>query len=85
MPFIVINDSDSKEQMRSNMREHMRRNYSGNSGSWVSSGMYRGGGNYNYRSEEAYKEGYEHGYKDGSYDESEEHMRRQRDSMGRFT
>lgn len=85
MPFIVINDDkESKEQMRSSMHEHMRRNYRGNSGSWISSGHYRGGGNYDYRSEEAYKEGYEAGYKDGSYDENEEHMRRQRNSMGRF-
>ena len=84
MPLIVINDDkESKEQMRSSMHEHMRRNYRGGSGSWVSSGNYRGSGNY--RTEEAYREGYEHGYKDGSYDENEEHMRRGRDSMGRFT
>lgn len=76
MPLIVINDDkESKEQMRSSMHEHMRRNYRGNSGSWVSSG--------NYRTEEAYKEGYEHGYMDGSNDENE-HMRRQRNSMGQY-
>ena len=82
MPFIVINDDkDSKEQMRSNMREHMRNNYRGG-------GSYRGGMNYrggNYRTEEAYKEGYEHGYRDGADDMDEEHYRRSRDSRGRFT
>jgi len=82
MPLIVINDDkQSKEQIRSSMREHMRRSYKG--GSWVSSGNYKGYPSEHYRTEEAYKEGYEHGYRDGSYDESEEHMRR-RDSMGRY-
>ena len=68
MPLIVINDTESKEQMRSNMREQMRHSY-------------RGGGNYRdgkYRTEEAYKEGYEHGWKDSE----EEHYRR--DSRGKF-
>ncbi len=74
MPFIVIND-DNKEQMRSSMREQMRRNYRGGVMN------YRGG---SYHSDEAYKEGYEHGYKDGAWDESDEHMRRGRDSMGRY-
>jgi len=81
MPYIIINDSEGKEQMRSNMREHMRRNYKG--GSWVSSGNYKSYPSEHYRTDEAYREGYEHGYRDGSYDESEERMRR-RNSMGRF-
>lgn len=71
MPFVIINDDkQSKEQMRSNMREHMRRNYRGG-GSYMKNGSYR--------SEEAYKEGYEHGWRD-----SEEEFRRERDSLGRF-
>lgn len=53
MPLIVINDS--KEQMRTNMRERMRHNSRGNGG-WVNKGEYR--------ADEAYKDGYEHGWRD---------------------
>ncbi len=71
MAFIII-DKD-KEQMRSNMREQMRRG-----GYRTSVGM-RGDG---------YEQGYRHGYKDG-WDDSEDDMHeeehfRRRDSRGRF-
>lgn len=72
--IIIKDDSNGKEQMRSSMREEMRRG-----GNYRSGGNYRGGGNY--RTEEAYREGYRHGWEDS---EDEEHYRRQRDSMGRF-
>lgn len=80
MPLIVINDDkQSKEQMRSNMREHMRHSYRGDSGSWVSSGNYKSYPSEHYRTEEAYKDGYYDGWKD-----HEEEEYRRRDSMGRY-
>lgn len=74
MPFIVINDDKgNKEQMRSNMREQMRRNYRSSGGGYH-------GESQSYRTEEAYREGYEHGWRDSE----DEEYRRERDSRGRF-
>ena len=77
MPYIIINDSEGKEQMRSSMREHMRRNYKG--GSWVSSGNYKSYPNEHFRTEEAYKDGYHDGWKD-----HEEEEFRRRNSIGQY-
>lgn len=65
---MIIIKEDSKEQMRSSMRDEMRRSYRGG-------GSYRSGGNY--RNEEAYREGYRHGWED-SESEQEEQFRRGR-------
>lgn len=67
MAFIVI-DKDSKEQLRSNMREEMRHGYRDYP-------HMRNDGVHSYR------EGYRHGWEDA---EDDEHFRRSRDSRGRF-
>lgn len=71
MAFIVI-DKDSKEQMRSSMREQMRGGRS-----------YRSYDHYRNDYDHGYRQGYKHGWED-SEDESEENYRRQRDSRGRY-
>lgn len=67
MAFIVI-DKDNKEQMRSDMREEMRRGY-------------RSYPHMRNDDSNSYREGYKHGWEDA---EEEEHYRRSRDSRGRY-
>ena len=73
--FFIETESEggSKQQMRSNMRDHMRGGYR----------HYGGGVNMRDQYEQGYREGYKHGWED-SEDDSEENYRRGRDSRGRY-
>lgn len=67
--IFVDKESESGEQMRSQMRRNMR------------SGSYRSyGGGSSYR--DGYRQGYKHGWED--YEDDDMEYRRQRDSRGRF-
>ena len=73
--FVDRENEGSKEQMRSDMRRHMR-------GGSYRSGGYRMGGDYREDYNSGYKAGYEHGWQDHA--EDEEDYRRSRDSYGRY-
>lgn len=74
MALLIINKND-KEQMRSEMRDSMRR------GGMAS---YRNYGSVRDEVEHSYREGYRHGWEDSENDWADEHYRRARDSRGRF-
>lgn len=80
MSTIIIDDGG---EMRSQMREKMRRNYRYNSGNRMWDDGYRHDGR---TYEDGYREGYKHGYEDGEEDSGGggENYRRERDSRGRY-
>lgn len=62
MAFIILPDREEKEQLRSQMRENMRRGRSGGMRRVIHSGS----GDRTFH--EGYREGYKHGWEDSEYE-----------------